>query len=82
MQAIAQVFQFYLAENWTFFRYLGIPISLKITSTQVWKKIIKKMNSKLAHWGSQWLNPVGRVILIKSCSFDSPPLPMLNTFGT
>jgi hypothetical protein len=66
MQAIAQVFQFSLAENWTSFRYLGIPISLQTTSAQVWQQIIEKMNRKLMHWGSQWLNLASRVILIKA----------------
>jgi hypothetical protein len=36
MWEISHVLQFSLAKNWTSFRYLGIPISLKSSYSQVW----------------------------------------------
>jgi hypothetical protein len=48
------------------FKYLGIPIALKNPSSQSWSKIIDKIKTKFGQWGSQWLNPVDRVVLIKS----------------
>jgi hypothetical protein len=65
MRSIAQVFQFSIAEKWSYFKYLGIPISLKYPYSQVWKQILEKISNTLSHWGTQWLNPTTRVVLIK-----------------
>lgn len=66
MQSISRIFQFPLDDKWTSFCFLGIPISLKATSSQEWLHITEKINLKFIQWGTQWLNPVGRVILIKA----------------
>jgi hypothetical protein len=65
LRAISHVFQFSLVENWSSFTYLGIPISLKSSYSQVWQQILEKISKKLTYWGTQWLNPTTRVILIK-----------------
>jgi hypothetical protein len=54
-------------------RYLGIPIALKKTSSHDWRHIIEKINSKFTSWGSQWLNLVGRIVLIKAI-FSALPI--------
>jgi hypothetical protein len=63
---IADILQFPLYENWTSFKYLGIPICSKNMSSSAWSPILDKIKAKFIQWGSQWLNPVGRVVLIKA----------------
>jgi hypothetical protein len=43
-----------------------MPISLSNPTSNTWQGVIGKIKSKLQQWGSQWLNPMGRVVLIKS----------------
>jgi hypothetical protein len=62
---ISRIFQFPVAEKWASFRYLGIPISLKNSTSQEWLPIVEKINQNFIQWGTQWLNLVGRIILIK-----------------
>jgi hypothetical protein len=68
-------------EKWTSFRYLGIPISLKTSSSQDWQKIIEKINMKFVQWGTQWINPTGRVILIKAV-MSALPLYQCSAIGS
>jgi hypothetical protein len=55
-----------LQENWTSFKYLGIPICLQNLSCSSWTPLIDKIKSKFTLWGSQWLNLTGKVVLIKA----------------
>jgi hypothetical protein len=72
MRTIAAIFQFTMVDNWTVFQYLGIPISIISSRTQIWKQILDKINKKLNQWGSQWLNLAGKVILIKVVLYALP----------
>jgi hypothetical protein len=65
LREIAQVLQFPTTENWSSFKYLGIPITLKYSHSQVWQQILEKISKKITNWGTQWLNPTAWVILIK-----------------
>jgi len=59
--------------DWEHFTYLGMPVSIGPLKAEVWDTIIDKMKRKVQQWGSTWLNPVGRLILLKS-SLSSLPL--------
>ena len=46
--------------QWDVFKYLGVPI-FKTN----WLPIANKIKSKINTWGSSWLNPAVKVVLIK-----------------
>lgn len=66
LRRITNILDFALSENWQSFKYLGIPICLKSLPASSWNPILDEIKSKFQQWGSHWLNPTGRVILIKS----------------
>jgi len=72
-QKITSVLQFPLQENWTSFKYLGIPICLKNISSWDWTPLLEKIKSNFSLRGTQWLNPAGRVVLIKAI-FSALPI--------
>jgi hypothetical protein len=47
------------------FKYLGIPISSHHLKSQDWNPILEKMMRRIKHWGAHWLNPTGKIVLIK-----------------
>jgi hypothetical protein len=51
---------------------MGIPISLKCSISLDWMQILGKINAKFTHWGSQWLNLAGQIVLIKIVFFALP----------
>jgi hypothetical protein len=55
-----------LIVNWKSFNYLGMPIFQSIASSQDWKAILDKLTNIIQSWGARWLNPVGKIVLIKS----------------
>jgi len=59
--------------EWSHFTYLGLPISIGPLKAEVWDTVIDKMKRKVQRWGSIWLNPAGRIILLKS-GISSLPL--------
>eukprot|EP00253_Pinus_taeda_P036625 PITA_36625 len=59
--------------NWEQFTYLGMPVSAGNLKAIAWEVIIDKMKRKIQHWGTSWLNPVGRIILLKA-GLSSLPL--------
>jgi hypothetical protein len=65
LRRITNILDFPLFKNWQSFKYLGIPICLKSLPASSWNPILDKIKSKFHQWGSYWLNPAGRVILIK-----------------
>jgi hypothetical protein len=61
---IAIILHFPFDKNWHSFKYLGIHVclhSLWIT----WHHILAKIKTKFLQWSGQWLNPMGRVVLLK-----------------
>jgi hypothetical protein len=53
MGVISRIFQFIVAEKWSSFHYLGIPISMKNSTSQEWLPIVEDINEKFTQWGSQ-----------------------------
>jgi hypothetical protein len=75
---ITQIMGFGISIDWKTFKYLGLPLCLKSLPGEYWQLSLQKVREKMESWGSRWLNPVGRVILIKSVlstypSSNSPP---------
>lgn len=70
---IANIFGAPCNHEWTDFSYLGMPVSLGPLKAKTWDIIIDKVKRKVQQWGSVWLNPTGRLILLKS-SISSLPL--------
>eukprot|EP00253_Pinus_taeda_P010145 PITA_10145 len=71
--SIASIFGVTHRANWDHFTYLGMPFSLGPLKEATWNEIIDKVKRKVQQWGTQWLNPVGRIILLKS-GISSLPL--------
>eukprot|EP00253_Pinus_taeda_P015168 PITA_15168 len=59
--------------DWDSFSYLGMPVTLGKAKTGVWDLTLDKMKRKLQRWGTLWLNPAGRQVLLKS-GLSSLPL--------
>jgi len=56
---------------------LRIPISL-MSLPHSWQPIIDKIKVKIFNWGDQWLNLVGRLVLLKDVFFSLPILSALH----
>lgn len=52
--------------NWSHFTYLGMPVSMGPLKANTWNEILDKIQRKIQQWGSMWLNPAGRLVLLKS----------------
>ena len=52
--------------QWFNFKYLGIPIFKTTLKASSWLLLINKIKNRINTWGATWLNPIGKVILIKS----------------
>eukprot|EP00253_Pinus_taeda_P028873 PITA_28873 len=65
-QRISRIMEIPAQGNWSFFKYLGLPLARETVKSQIWIKLIENMRSKLQSWGMHWLNLAGRSILIKS----------------
>jgi hypothetical protein len=63
--AIANIFQFPFSVSWKSFKYLGMSIFLHSLPVEAWKVIFQKIKEKIVSWGALWLNPVGRLVLVK-----------------
>jgi hypothetical protein len=50
--AIYRIFVFPLIVSWKFFKYYGIPIFLKSSSSQAWKEILDKLAGRIQIWGA------------------------------
>jgi hypothetical protein len=57
---------FNISLDWKSFKYLGLPLCLKSLPGEFWQLSLQKVKEKMESWGSRWLNPAGRVVLIKS----------------
>eukprot|EP00253_Pinus_taeda_P021304 PITA_21304 len=63
---IANIFGVTYKAKWDHFSYLGMPVSLGPLKAETWNEIIDKVKRKVQQWGTHWLNPAGRLILLKS----------------
>jgi hypothetical protein len=70
MEAITNCLNFPYTKKWSFFKYLGVPTGPP--PSIVWRPIIEKIQAKISHWGTLWLNPTGRVTLLKSIISSLP----------
>eukprot|EP00253_Pinus_taeda_P008935 PITA_08935 len=70
---IANIFGVTYKMKWDHFSYLGMPVSLGPLKAETWNEIIDKVKRKVQQWGTHWLNPAGRLILLKS-GISSLPL--------
>lgn len=66
VHSIANIFGVTYKLEWNHFSYLGMPVSLGPLKAETWNEIIEKVKRKVQQWGEIWLNPVGRLILLKS----------------
>eukprot|EP00253_Pinus_taeda_P022073 PITA_22073 len=64
--SIANIFGVAHKANWDHFTYLGMPVSMGSLKANTWNEILDKVKRKIHQWGTQWLNPAGRIILLKS----------------
>eukprot|EP00253_Pinus_taeda_P031912 PITA_31912 len=65
-QRISRIMEIPAQGNWSFFKYLGLPLAKENVKSEIWIKLIENMRSKLQSWGMHWLNLAGRSILIKA----------------
>eukprot|EP00253_Pinus_taeda_P018691 PITA_18691 len=64
--SIASIFGVTYKIKWEHFSYLGMPVSLGPLKAEAWDEIIDKVKRKIQQWGTLWLNPAGRLILLNS----------------
>eukprot|EP00253_Pinus_taeda_P004596 PITA_04596 len=64
--SITNIFGVAYKAKWDHFTYLGMPVSLGPLKVATWNEIIDKVKRKVQQWGIHWLNPAGRLILLKS----------------
>eukprot|EP00253_Pinus_taeda_P013677 PITA_13677 len=69
---IARCLEFVASASWTSFKYLGLPIFHKRTTSKDWSPQIEKFKNKMQAWGSYWLNLAGKTMLIKSVLSSLP----------
>jgi len=63
---VANIFAVPCKLNWDHFNYLGMPVSVGPTRDEIWDITLDKLKGKVQQWGSTWLNPAGRLVLLKS----------------
>jgi len=71
-EGIAQIMGFAITQDWKSFKYLGLPLCIKVLPGDFWHHFMQKVKEKMETWGSRWLNPAGRVVLIKSVLLAFP----------
>jgi hypothetical protein len=49
---ISHILQFSFLVDWKYFKYLGIPISLKSVPGKAWKIILQKIKYQFEIWGA------------------------------
>jgi hypothetical protein len=58
--------------QWDSFKYLGVPIFKASTKSSCWAPLVDKIKARISAWGSSWLNPAGKLVLIKSVLSSIP----------
>eukprot|EP00253_Pinus_taeda_P036022 PITA_36022 len=66
IHSIASIFGVPSKLTWNHFSYLGMPVSLGPLKADTWNEMLDKIERKVQQWGTMWLNPAGRLILLKS----------------
>eukprot|EP00253_Pinus_taeda_P019866 PITA_19866 len=64
-QRISRIMEIPAQGNWSFFKYLGLPLAKDNVKSEIWIKLIENMRGKLQSWGMYWLNLAGISTLIK-----------------
>jgi hypothetical protein len=64
--AISRIFGFPFITTWKHFKYLGMPIFLNSSHSQPWQDILDKIAARIQSLGGKWLNPIGKIVLLKS----------------
>ena len=58
--------------TWDTFNYLGIPIFKANPKVAHWLPLLDKLKNKINGWGANWLNKVGKVVLMNSVLTSLP----------
>jgi hypothetical protein len=58
--------------QWDSFKYLGVPIFKATAKSSCWAPLVDKIKARISAWGSSWLNPAGKIVLIKSVLSSIP----------
>ena len=58
--------------DWEGFTYLGVPISKPNSKIANWEPVLDKIKGKIQNWSANWLNPAGKLILLKSVLNSMP----------
>eukprot|EP00253_Pinus_taeda_P013489 PITA_13489 len=66
IHSIASIFGVSCKLVWNHFSYLGMPVSLGSLKADTWNEILDKIKRKVQQWGTMWLNPARRLVLLKS----------------
>ena len=69
MARISRILGFEGLTIWNSFNYLGIPIFKGREKMADWHSVIDK-EKKINSWGTRWLNPVWKLVLIKAVLFS------------
>lgn len=72
IQSIAKILEVSYKLEWSHFTYLGMPVSMGPLRTETWNEILDKIKRKIQQWGTMWLNPAGRLVLLKSGLISLP----------
>lgn len=72
IHSIASILRVSHKLEWNNFTYLGMPVGIGPLKTDTWSGILDKIKRKIQHWGSMWLNPAGRLVLLKSGLISLP----------
>jgi hypothetical protein len=66
MTDITRILRIMGKTQWDSFKYLGVPIFKASTKSSCWAPLVDKFQAKISAWGSSWLNPIGKLVLLKS----------------
>jgi hypothetical protein len=72
IQRISHLLGFPGFVSWDKIKYLGLPLTMGENRSLLWMEFINKFESKIVAWGGQWLNNVGKLILIKAVLSSFP----------
>ena len=58
--------------TWDSIKYLGVPVFKSTPKVKHGLPLLDKMKLKIHSWGANWLNLVGKVVLMKSVQTSLP----------
>jgi hypothetical protein len=65
MLEISRVLGMEGSTSWDEFKYLGVPIFKSVSKANHWNQLIERIKNIINSWGANWLNLVGKIVLIK-----------------